>query len=119
MVSLTSFGKKQSIKPLVADQFGKIIAIEATFIEKPNDYHSQNIVKEPYLLSVVSVNGQKLSKPIIIEYISSPEIPKIKTGQKYTLQAYETIYTWGEPRNWVEMSQFDYQIIHRLIIRNK
>jgi hypothetical protein len=117
MVSLSAWGNYQIIKPIVADRFGQVIAVEASFIDKPNDYHSQNIVKEPYLISIIKVNGKTLPAPIIMEYISVSDLSMAKKGQKYKFEAYETVYTWGEPFEWDQINQSNYQIIHRMVIR--
>ena len=58
---LTASAEKEAIVPEIGSRFGEVVRVEAEFIEKPNTYHHQNIVKEPFLISVIAVNGQALT----------------------------------------------------------
>jgi len=116
---MSANAEKGTVTPKIAPRFGEVITIEAEFVEKPNSYHAQNFVKEPFLISVVAVNGQSLSKPIVMEYSASSKEPVFKKGVRYTLEAYETIYTLGDPKGWNKLaSQVDYHIVHRIVIRS-
>ena len=115
---LTASAEKEAIVPEIGSRFGEVVRVEAEFIEKPNTYHHQNIVKEPFLISVIAVNGQALTKPIEMEYSADTKSAIFKKGTRYQLEAYETIYIEGRPRGWDELvSQVDYHIIHRIVIR--
>jgi len=110
--------EKETVVPLIGSRFGEIVRIEAEFIPKANTYHDQNIVKEPFLISVLVVNGQSLKKPIVMEYRSSGKVPEFKNDKRYQLEAYETIYVEGAVRGWDdEIAQVDYQICHVIVIR--
>ena len=116
---MSANAEKGTVTPKIASRFGEVITIEAEFVEKPNSYHAQNFVKEPFLISVVAVNGQSLSKPIVMEYSASSKEPVFKKGVRYTLEAYETIYPLGDPKGWNKLaSQVDYRIVHRIVIRS-
>jgi hypothetical protein len=92
--------------------------IEAEFVAKSNTYHDQNLVKEPYLIYVTSVNGQSLEKPIVMEYQRDPATAAFRSGRRYHLKAYETIHAIGVPRGWSEYpEQIDYQVVHRLVVK--
>lgn len=119
LLPISVWAQKQSISPVVAERFGQVIEIEAEFIPKPNTYHAQNLDPAPYLLKVTSLRGNKIA-PITIEYRyeSSTSTPNFVPGKTYPLLAFETFNWIGEPRGWKnEVVQFDYQIVHRLIIR--
>ncbi len=118
IMSLTSNAvSKQKIEPLLGSRFGELLTVEGRFIEKPNTYFAQNVIKQPYLFMITAVNGKPLSKPIAIEYQLSKK-QKIIAGKVYRFKAYETIYPFGSPRGWSKlMHQFNYEIHHRLILK--
>lgn len=110
------FGKDQVLKPLVGPSFGEVFVARVEFVEKENTYIEQNIIKEPWLAKVISVNGLKLEEPIVIEY--SLAAGTVTKGNIYELKAYEDIYKLGTPRGWDEkIAQIDYHIRHRLIVK--
>src|SRR4051794_28504851 len=61
LVSLPCFGQEM-VRPRVAKEFGKPIVVKAEFVAKPNTYYHQNIVKEPFILKVIAVDGQRLEQ---------------------------------------------------------
>lgn len=105
------------IEPQVCKEFGKVTHIEGEFIEKNNDYHSQNIAREAYSLKVLSVDGIKLDKPIIIEYVRDFEA-EVNPGKIYKLLCFETSYTIGDPTGWYDYSsQVNYRVVNFLVIK--
>lgn len=118
-LSLNVPADKEAITPYVGERFGDVVTIEAEFIEKPNTYHHQNMVQEPFLVSVLKVNGTTLEEPITMEYVTGHQRAGFKLGTVYQLKAYETIYDIGIPGEWSDevVSQIDYRLIHRLIIK--
>jgi hypothetical protein len=115
--------ENKTVSPIIAPAFGKVITIEAKFIEKPNTYTAQNLFKEAFLIEVISVDGKKLKKPLSIEYTLGVPVKsdfKPTKNKIYKLLAYETIYSFGQPRKWKKFpAQFDYSIYHKLIIKPK
>ena len=113
----TVSGKDQVIRPLVGPSFGQVCVVEVEFVEKENSYIEQNIIKEPWLAKVITVNGQKLESPVVIEYRLEAGSTVTK-GKKYEFKAYEDIYKLGSPRGWDEMvAQIDYHIRHRIFLK--
>jgi hypothetical protein len=110
------FGKDEVIKPLVGSSFGEVFVAKVEFVEKGASYIEQNLIKQPWLAKVISVNGQTLDKPVVIEY--SLEAGTVTKGKVYEFKAYEDIYQLGTPRGWEErIAQIDYHIRHRLNLR--
>ncbi len=117
-MALNANAEPEAIVPQFGVRFGEIVRIEAEFVSKPKTYHDQNIVKEPFLISVIAVNGHSLKKPIVMEYRATKEMSGLKEGKRYLLDAYEDIYTFGDPSGWEkEISQFNYRVIHQLIVK--
>lgn len=109
-------GKDRVIKPRVGPSFGEVFVATVEFVAKENSYIEQNIVKEPWLAKVISVNGVKLETPIVIEY--ALDAGTVTKGRNYEFKAYEDIYRLGSPRNWDdEIAQIDYHIRHRLLLK--
>ena len=110
------------IKPKVAQSFGEVVTVEVEFIEKENSFIEQNLIKEPWLAKVISVNGAILKDPVVIEYVLVEGI-EVKKGQTRKFMAYEDIYKLGAPRGWnEEVAKIDYPMCHRLFLnppRNK
>lgn len=106
---------KESISPMVGEKFGAVMTLEVEFVDKPNTYWAQNVVKEPWLAKVISVNNVKLGEPVVIEYRSETE--GFVKDKRYVLRGYEDIWRNGFPTGWSEEpEQFTYQIHHRLIL---
>ncbi len=115
-------GEDQAIKPLVGSSFGEVFVITVEFVEKGKSYYQQNIVKEPWLSKVISINGVELKEPIVIEYLlvedTATKGKNYAKGKKYEFMAYEDIETMGTPQNWEdENSQIPYIICQRLILK--
>jgi hypothetical protein len=93
------------------------------FVEKPNTCWAQKMVKEPYFIKVISVDGKKLKKAFTMEYSIGNSMKKKLEPQKdkkYKLLAYETIFSFGEPLEWNKwLAQFNYHIYHKLIVKPK
>lgn len=107
---------ENSIKSRLGIPFGDICIIKAEFIDKPNDYYAQNISKSKYYLKIIEINNNKLSEALIMEPVY--ENGKFEKNRIYTLRAYETIKSEGEPRGWTdELQQFNYYIKHNIIIQ--
>ena len=105
------------IKPKVAQSFGEVVTVEVEFIEKENSFIEQNLIKEPWLAKVISVNGAILKDPVVIEYVLVEGI-EVKKGQTRKFMAYEDIYKLGAPRGWnEEVAKIDYHICHRLFLK--
>ena len=49
---LVRAGAQEMVRPIVAPKFGQPVVITGEFVDKPNDYYSQNMVPEPYSLRV-------------------------------------------------------------------
>jgi hypothetical protein len=97
---------QEVLRPVVAPKFGESVIIQAEFVAKPNDYYSQNIVPEPYILSVISVDGMKLKAPVLIEYmleVGKKDHSQLeRLGATFTFEAYETVHQTGRPGPWME-----------------
>ena len=105
-MALPRTGAQEAVRPILARKFGQPILIQGEFIDKSNDYYSQNCISEPYALMVYSVDGKKLAAPVYIEY--RLEIPKRqrfkveKRGVMETFEAYESIYQPPTAKPWSE-----------------
>lgn len=77
------------IKPFLGETFGQVLRLEIEFVEKPNCYYEQNIIEEPFMAKVLSVNGKKLKPPISIQYKTA--VKNLKKGKIYKLNGYEDI----------------------------
>jgi hypothetical protein len=124
IVALARFTQAQAvIRPFVAPEFGKQITVKAEFVPKSNDYYSQNMVREPYTLKVVAVNGRTLKEPVLIEYmLKADEKSRAKIEQPgipVVLEAYETLYQPQMATPWLgELEQgTDFALIHLLYVR--
>src|SRR5688572_24753440 len=97
LVAVARFTQAQAvIRPVVAHEFGKEITVKAEFVPKSNDYYSQNMVREPYALKVIAVNGRTLKEPVHIQYtfkVDEKSRAKVEQlGVPVLLEAYETLY---------------------------
>ena len=107
---------KESLTPKLSDQFGEVFNVTIEFVEKPNTYYAQNIVKAKWFAKVKAVNGKALEKPIVMEYRSHGR--KFKKGSTVILRAYEDIESSGVNREWDGVvMQFNYGISHFLRVR--
>lgn len=109
-----AWAEKQVIEPIFGDEFGVAMVVDLEFIEKSNAYYAQNIIKTKWMARVISVDGKPLKEPVEIEYASSED--SFKAGVRYRLWAYEDVYSYGRPKGWMEVQQFDYWLRHRLVI---
>jgi hypothetical protein len=111
------------VRPIVATEFGKPIVVRAEFVAKPNDYYSQNMVTEPYMLKVVAVNGQPLKEPVIIEYKLHADkggAAKVEhRGTVVTFEAYESVYQPSTATPWLGAGEqgTTFALIHVLHVR--
>lgn len=116
-----ALAERQVLSPAVAERFGEIVEIEAVFVAKPNTYHAQNMVDEPYFLRVERISGKAVDPPVTIEYrYDAPPgaTPVFVAGKSYRLKAFETLSPLGAPRGWGnEAAQLDFQIMRRLVIK--
>src|SRR5690242_16600582 len=71
------FGQ-EAIRPLVAKEFGKPVVVNAEFVAKSNTYYEQNIVVEPFTLKVISVDGRRLKREVLIEYKFEAGMDEVK-----------------------------------------
>jgi hypothetical protein len=124
LVALARFAQAQAvIRPVIAPEFGKQITVKAEFVAKSNDYHSQNMVREPYTLKVVAVNGRTLKEPVLIEYkLQLDGKARAKIEQLSTpmlLEAYETLYQPPGATPWLgELEQGStFGLVHLLCVR--
>lgn len=122
--ALTRFAQAQAvIRPVVAAEFGTQITVKAEFFPKSNDYHSQNMVREPYTLKVVAVNGQTLREPVLIEYnlqVDGKDRTKIEQpGITMLLEAYETLYQPSTATPWLRKGEqgSNFYLVNLLCIR--
>jgi hypothetical protein len=107
-----------SIKSVLGVPFGQICSIKAEFIDKPNDYYSQNINKAGYYLRIIAIDNKKLKKTLIIEPVYSNISPQ--KNRIYDLKAYETVSSEGVPKYWSdEVQQFDYHVRHKIVIKQQ
>jgi hypothetical protein len=122
VVTQTVHGQ-ESIRPIVAAEFGKQITVQAEFAAKPNDYYSQNFVAAPYLLKVVAVEGRKLKEPIFIEYDLQVEKNRRtqieRPGVSVALEAYESLYQPSIATPWLATGEqgMAFALIHLLHVR--
>ena len=97
--------------------------MKAEFVPKANTYYSQNIVREPYTLKAVAVNGRTLKEPVVIEYkllVDEKSRAKIEQlGIPVVLEAYETLYQPPMATPWLgELEQgMDFALVHLLVVR--
>jgi hypothetical protein len=124
LVALARFTQGQEvIRPVVAPEFGKQITVKAEFVPKSNTYHSQNLVREPYALKVVAVNGRTLKEPVLIEYTlqaDGKDRARIEQlGTPMLLEAYETLYQPPGATPWLgEFEQGSgFGLVHLLYVR--
>jgi hypothetical protein len=124
LFTLTLFAQAQAvIRPAIAAEFGTQITVKAEFVAKSNDYYSQNMVREPYTLKVVAVNGRTLRKPVLIEYklqVEDKDRTKIEQlGTSLLLEAYETVYQPPTATPWLRNGEqgSSFHLTHLLHIR--
>lgn len=114
---------QESVRPIVAAEFGKPVTIRAEFVAKANDYYSQNMVKERFALKVLAVEGRTLTEPIVMEYRleSKGRRPAFeRTGQVATLEAYESLYQPAKLASpWLPKGEqgMPFALIHVLYVR--
>ena len=107
---------KESLSPKFSEEFGEVIEITVEFVEKPNTYYAQNIVKAKWFAKVKAVNGKPLKEPIVMEYRGENKL--FQEGSTMTLRAYEDIESSGVNREWDGVvRQFNYDISHFLRVR--
>jgi hypothetical protein len=124
LLGLNVYAEEKVIKPLIGSEFGVVVEVNAKFIEKRNTYHDQMRIKEPFLISIISVNGKELPDPIVMEYryIEDETPVDFEQNKTYEFIAYETIYTRGTPKGWSNekwKNQIPYLIIHQVVIKQK
>lgn len=124
LFTLARFAQAQAvIRPIVAAEFGTQITVNAEFVSKSNGYRSQNIVREPYTLKVVAVNGRKLREPVFIEYklqVDDKNRTKIEQpGTIILLEAYETLDQPPNATPWLREGEqgSNFHLVHLLYIR--
>ena len=101
---------------MLSDKFGDVFDVTIEFVEKPNDYYSQNIVKSKWFAKVKAVNGKPLKEPIVMEYRGDDK--SFQKGSTMTLRAYEDIESSGINREWDGVvRQFNYGISQFLRVR--
>lgn len=124
LMRVACFGQ-ECVRPLVAGEFGNPVAVTAEFVAKPNTYYAQNIVKEPFLLRVISVDGRALKDVVVIEYLleaDSSEKKKLeRAGIVQEFEAYETLYQPDFATPWLgEWEQgMSFALNHLLHIRTR
>jgi hypothetical protein len=105
-----------SVQSLLGVPFGQICTIKAEFIDKPNDYYAQNMSRAEYYLKIIEIDGKVLPEPLIAEPVY--ENGKYEKEKVYTLKAYETINSEGEPVDWSDVAQqFNYSIRNKVVIK--
>ena len=126
LVAMPSFARAQEVlHPTVAFEFGKQLTVQAEFVAKPNDYYSQNLVPEPYMLKVVAANGTNLKESVLIEYKLQTDERKRATierpGVVVTFEAYESVYQPSLATPWLAPAEqgMGFVLIHVLHIRPK
>jgi hypothetical protein len=126
LVFLTAFATTQAqeaVLPSVAPEFGKQVTVQAEFVAKSNTYYAQNLVSEPYVLRVVSVDGRHLPEPVLIEYrllAEKKKRPKIeRSGIVQTFEAYESLYQPAFASPWLAEGEqgMAFALIHVLNVR--
>ncbi len=101
---------------MLSDKFGDVFDVTVEFVEKPNDYYSQNIVEAKWFAKVKAVNGKTLKEPIVMEYRGDDQ--SFQKGSTITLRAFEDIESSGINREWDGVvRQFNYSISHFLRVR--
>ncbi|GAA5496334.1 hypothetical protein Rhal01_02517 [Rubritalea halochordaticola] len=109
--------EKKGIIPAVSQQFGQVIEVKVVFVEKPNTYYAQNMVKASCYAKILEVNGKKLEQPVVLEYRCADV--DFKLGSQHTLTAYEDLQSSGVNREWDgKIRQFNYGISHFIRLRN-
>lgn len=107
------YDREHVIEPRIGLPFGEVCVVKVEFVEKRNTYIHQNVIKEPWLAKVISVNGVLLEKPVTMEYSLGDD--KVTKGKTYEFRAYESFYRLGNPDGWdKEVGQFPYHI-HRIL----
>lgn len=107
---------KQSLTPKFTKNFGDVFDATIEFVEKPNTYYAQNLIKMECYAKVVAVDGKALAEPVLIEYRCIDG--DFELGQTLTLRAYEDLQSSGINREWDgEVRQFNYGIAHFLGVK--
>lgn len=119
---LPCFGQ-EVLRPIVAPEFGKPVIVAAEFVAKPNTYYDQNLVSEPFMLNVVSVDGRRLKEAVLIEYRLETGKKERKgmerTGVLMEFEAYETVYQSAFANPWLKTGEqgMAFTLFHVLHIR--
>jgi hypothetical protein len=103
LLHLACFGQ-ECVRPIVATEFGRPVIVTAEFVPKSNTYYAQNLVREPFFLKVISVDGRMLKEAVIIEYIleAEKEAKKLeRAGSVQEFEAYETLYQPDFANPWL------------------
>ncbi|MFC7336576.1 hypothetical protein ACFQY0_05250 [Haloferula chungangensis] len=114
LFTVVAWAEKQVIEPMLGDKFGVAMVVELEFVEKPDTYFAQRIIKTEWMAKVISLDGKALKVPVEIEYASNKD--SFKKGVCYRFLAYEDVYSHGPPKGWMAMQQFNYGIRHRLVL---
>jgi len=80
------------ISPDLGVNFGTVVSLEVEFVEKPNTYIDQNLIKTPFLARILVVNGEPLKTPVNTEYIS--DYTQFEKNRRYHLKGY-----WPAPES--------------------
>lgn len=93
---------KQSDRDGVAfvfpEQFGRSFTFVAEIIEKNNSYYAQMMVTPSFYLKIISIEGNELETPIIIEPQFRGTPPDYVIGSTLELHGYERLQQIGSPR---------------------
>jgi hypothetical protein len=108
------YDREHVIEPEIGLPFGEVCVVKVEFVEKQNTYIHQNIIKEPWLAKVISVNVVILEKPVTMEYSLGDD--KVTKGKTFEFTVYESFYRLGYPHGWdKKVGQFNYhtrQVLH-------
>jgi hypothetical protein len=105
-----------SLSSLLGIPFGEICTIKGEFVQKPDTYYAQNMSHAEFYLKILEINHKKLPRPLIVEPVYGKI--NIETRKSYSLKAFETVESVGEPAGWSpEAQQAYYTIIHRIVIK--
>jgi hypothetical protein len=119
---LPCFGQ-ECVQPFVAAAFGKPVVVTGEFVAKSNAYYDQNILKEPFYLKVISVDGRVLKEDVRIQYLleanekEKKQLERVGVVQEF--EAYETLYQPVSATPWLgELEQGSgFYLKHLLHIR--
>ena len=112
---VTSENNLITVPLLFPNQFNKSFEAEVIIVEKPNTYYSQNLVKLPFYVKVIKINGNEIKNKPVLEFSTTRNI-NYKLGSKQYLNVYESLQEVGRPL--IDNSPKQFELHYRNILRD-